>query len=1143
LEQIKISVGRETHRDPSFLETKSMKDERQKLEEAIVLQETLRGKVDDDIIDATITTLREKLVNLEITHDFPELQRKQVTIFFADIAGSTHIVQHLDPEDIQEIIVNTLQEMKEPIVEHGGRVIRVMGDGFLAIFGIPHAHEDDPERAIRAGLSILEIAQRVGPELMHRWNIPDFSIRIGINTGLVAISSSSEDEYTLMGSAVNLASRLETHAPPGGLLISHDTYRHVRGVFELDALEPVMLKGFDEPVSIYRVLGSRPRTFRVPSRGVEGVETRMVGRENELRILQDIFECMLEEAEGSIITITGEAGIGKSRLLYEFQNWIEFQPDVRFFQGRALQERQQTPFALLHDIFSFRFQIQDSDDLDRVHKKIEAGFGEIIGTEKSAIVRSHFIGQLLGFDFTNSAHLTGVLDDPQHLRERAIAHLRGYFEELTNRIPVVMFLEDIHWADDGSLELINQISSITQTNPLLIICMARPILYTHRPHWGEGLDYHQRLELKALNKKDSRNLVGEILKKVDQVPVALRELVVSWAEGNPFYIEELIKMMIENGVIVTGQESWRVIPEQLAQVNVPATLTGVLQARLDGLPNEERISLRLAAVIGRIFWEEAVNYLYRKLDAQETTNQAFQVTDALSSLRERELIYRREESTFSNTNEYLFKHSLLRDVAYENTPRRERRVYHKLSAKWLRDITSLTGRSDEYAARIADHYLLANESGAAVEWLYRAGLRARTQDAIKEARSYLTKALDLLPADDIEGRWQILLERDDILGILGDRDARLADNDTLVRIAEDSGDQDKLAEAYYRKGYFLYTLGRFQISMDACKKAIEAARQAGNRELEILASGIVIVNHKSLGEIRIATEKAESILETIEEHLDDKTLAPALANLATVYENQDIQKAIQLFERSVDILDRTGNHFLKAIGLVNVGYTYVMVGHTERGISALKLALEINKSIGSPRATIYSLLNLGLAYYRQGDHQSAIDVLMQAASAIKVMQDPVADAAYHTYHGLVSEQVQQPAQAVEHYETAARLFKQIGSLGYEQDAVAGLARAELSIQKVSEADRLANEVWDYLSKNGADGMEFPILAYLTCAQTFQAAQDRNRMLAAIVAGYNELIKRAEKFNDDGWRDTYLRAIPEHNAMLEMWTNNKFLIQQ
>lgn len=1117
--------------------------DRQKLEAAIALQESLRGKVDDAIIDAAITTLREKLASLDINLEFPELQRKQVTIFFADIVNSTHITQHLDPEDTQEIIGNALQKMAQPIGEHGGKVIRFMGDGFLAIFGIPHAHELDPEQAIRAGLGVLETTKRFAIEIERQWNITDFNVRIGINTGLVAVSSSTNEEYTLMGSAVNLAARLETHAPPGGMLISHDTYRHVRGVFDLEALEPVMLKGFDDPILSYRVLRARPRTFRVPSRGVEAVETRMVGRQSELKFLQDAFQSMIEDREGGIITISGEAGLGKSRLLNEFQNWIEFQEDILLFQGRALQEKQQTPFALLHDVFSFRFQIQDSDPLDTVHQKIESGFGEASEMEESGRMRAHFIGHLLGFDFTNSPYLSGVLGNPQQLHGQAIAYLKEYFLELMQQLPVMVFLEDLHWADDNSIQLINHLSPLTSTNPWLIICLSRPMLYTTRPHWGEGLDYHHKLELQALNKKESRSLVAEILQKVDQVPVALRELVVSWAEGNPFYIEELIKMMIENGVIVTGQENWQVIPEKLAQVNVPATLTGVLQARLDSLPDEERMSLRLAAVIGRVFWEEAVNYLHNKLDLHDAAAWKFKVDDVLASLRAHELIFRREGSTFADTNEYIFKHSLLRDVAYESIPKRERRVYHKLSANWLSEITSRTGRLDENAAQIADHYILANESVSAVEWLLRAGMRAKAQDAMREARSYLTRALDLLPADETDRRWQILVDRDEILGILGDREARLAEDDNLVSIAEASGEVDKLAVAYYRKGYFLHTLGQFKDSMQACEKAIEAARQTGNRKLEILALGIIMINHSSLGEIPAATEKADLIMALADEQSDEKILVTTFMNLAGVYMKEDIQKAIQLFERSVEISDRLGNHYFKASGLLNIGYSYTMAGQADRGISALIQALEINKSIGNPRNTIYSLLNLGLAYFRRADYQAALDTLAQAAAGITDVQDPLADAACHVYCGLVYEHMEKLDDARQNYQGAAEAYSQMGAVSYAQDAAAGIARTALAMHDVDEAKHAAVEIWDYLSSKSAEGMEFPIMAYLTCVQIFQAAKDKRRMLAAIKSGYDELIKQAEKFGDEQWRNTYLQAISEHKVMLEIWMNNKDLIQQ
>jgi class 3 adenylate cyclase/tetratricopeptide (TPR) repeat protein len=1111
------------------------------LKQSIAALEAQRNSLGDTVTEAALVPLREKLAELEVQQlakqrvgqQVVELQRKLVTVLFMDIVGSTQLVSRMDPEEAMDVFDSSLKRLGKVVETHGGRVTRYMGDGLMAVFGAPVAHEDDPQRAVRAGLGLVEEARRVGEML----GISGFAVRVGVNTGLVAVGGQTEAEDTLMGSAVNLAQRLENAAPVEGVLISYDTYRHVREVFDLEILEPVKFKGFDEPISMYRAVRAKPRTFRIPSRGVEGVETRMVGRVSELKILQDAFLSLLQEGEGSIITITGEAGIGKSRLLYEFQNWLEFQKDIRFFQGRALQETQQSPFALLHEIFSFCFQIQDSDPLDRVHQKIEAGFCEILGREKNAILRSHFIGQLLGFNFTNSPYLTGVLDNPQHLHERAIVHLMGYFRELTTHYPVVILLEDIHWADDNSLELINQISPMTSTNPLLIICLGRPSLFIRRPNWGEGLDYHHRLELQALNKRESRNLIGEILQKVDQVPVDLRELVVSWAEGNPFYIEELIKMLIENGVILTGQESWRVIPDQLVRVNVPATLTGVLQARLDSLPYEERVILRLAAVIGRIFWEEAVDYLYKKLDSHETTAYGFKLTEVLSSLHERELIYHREDSTFSNTNEYLFRHTLLRDVAYENIPKRERRTYHKFTADWLQEITIPTGRSDEYAVLIADHYRLANEKDAAVEWLIKAGLHAKAQDAMKEARSYLTIALDLLPTDDNDRRWQILLERDEILGILGDRDGRLAEDDALVRIAEASSNENRLAEAYYRKGYFLYSLGLFQESLRMCNMAIEAARRAGNRKLEILALGIIIVIHKNRGEIDIATKSAEFVLEMADENLDDKTLATTLGNLAIVYENLDIQKAIQLHERSVELCNRLGNHHYMAIELSNIGYLYTMAGHAEKGVEALKQALELNRTLDSPRSTIYNLLNLGLADYRLGDHPSAVGVLIQAASAIEAMEDPVAEAACHTYFGLVSEQTLEMIDARQHYEKAVELWYLIGSIGSAQDAAAGIARTSLSMHDLNDAQRRAVELWAYLSQNGPQGLEFPIYAYLTCAQIFQAAQERKRMIGAIMGGYDELIKRAEKFSDGDWRDTYLHAVPEHATMIELWKQN------
>ena len=666
-------------------------DERQRIEQAIAAQEGLRATVGDEVVDETISMLREKLDHLET----PEKQRKLVTILFADIVGSTNIVKHLDPEDAMEIMDGSLKRLAIPVEEHGGRVARFMGDGFMSIFGAPLAHENDPEMTVRAGLGILETAQELAIEMETQWGICDFQVRVGVNTGLVALGGMTEAEDTVMGSTVNLAKRVESAAPPGGLLISHNTYRHVRGVFTMRSQEPIEAKGFDEPVAVYLVLQANLRAFRVQTHGVEGVETRMVGRKVELLALQEAFRNAIEGEQTQVVTMVGEAGVGKSRLLYEFDIWIEHLPNkVRFFQGRGMQETQQLPYALLKDVFTFRFQIQEIDSASEVRKKLEGGFGEVLGVDEEGQMRAHIIAQLLGFDISESHYLKGILDDPQQLRDRALMCLGEYFQGISAQAPTVIFLEDIHWGDDSSLDMINHLARRIQEQQLLIVCVARHTLYERRPYWGEGLDYHTQLELRPLSKPKSHGLVKEILKKVDHVPKALQDLVVKGAEGNPFYIEELIKMLVEDDVILTGEEVWHIQPERLAEIEVPDTLTGVLQARLEGLPPEERTTLQHASIVGNIFWDDTVEYISNQSTSTDMQYVLRTTDENLSSLRSRELIYHREESAFTDAAEYTFKHALLRDVTYESVLKRVRRVYHGLVAEWL--IQQSEERAGEY---------------------------------------------------------------------------------------------------------------------------------------------------------------------------------------------------------------------------------------------------------------------------------------------------------------------------------------------------------------------------------------------------------------------------------------------------------------
>jgi ABC-type oligopeptide transport system substrate-binding subunit/class 3 adenylate cyclase len=670
-------------------------------------------------------------------------ERRLVTILFSDIKGSTAMAERLDPEDVMEIMDGAFDVLIEPIMRYEGTLARLMGDAILAFFGAPIAHEDDPERACRAALEIVEGAQAYAARLEQDRGISGFNVRVGINTGLVVVGEVGSDlrvEYTAMGDAINLAARMEQHAAPGSVLITHDTYRHIRGVFDVQPQEPLLVKGKVEPVQTYVVLQAKPRAFRLPTRGVEGIETRMIGREAELKRLQDALHDAIEDRERQVFTIVGDAGVGKSRLLYEFDSWVELLPQtIRYFKGRARQEMQNVPYALLRDLFAFRFQIQDSDSAELVRQKIVQGVAEVLGTEEQGEIKAHLMGQLMGYDFSDSPHLREVRDDPQALHQQAMAHMAQFFTATSDLSPTLLLLEDLHWSDDSSLDVVNRLAESLPETRLMIVCAARPALFERRPHWGEGQTFHTRLDLTPLSHRDGRRLVAEILQRVDQVPATLRDLIVTGAEGNPFFIEELIKMLMEDAVIVKGDEAWRVEPDRLAKVRVPESLTGVLQARLDRLPLAQRTILQQASVVGRLFWDRAVAHI------GETTSEGMgetEVVNGLTALRDREMVFRKETSAFAGAGEYIFKHAVLREITYASVLKRLRKAYHSLVADWL--VEEAGERASEMTGLIADHLQAAGRTSEALEQLLHAGDQARGLYAHQEAIVAYRRALALL---------------------------------------------------------------------------------------------------------------------------------------------------------------------------------------------------------------------------------------------------------------------------------------------------------------------------------------------------------------------------------------------------------------
>jgi hypothetical protein len=392
----------------------------------------------------------------------------------------------------------------------------------MAIFGTPVIHEDDAAQAVRAGLAIVADARQYAKEAANRWGVPNFLVRVGINTGQVALGGATFANYTAMGTTVNLAARMESAAPEGGVLISRETYLHVRGLFEVEGPRAIMVKGSAMPIETYAILGVRPRTFHVWSRGIEGVETRLIGRQEELGRLRQGWQDVQEEERFLALTITGDAGVGKTRLLFEFENQVaETAVEGQVFKGRATPESQNLPGGLIRDIFALAFNIQDCDSGRVAKRKLEAGFCRIMG-KAAGEPAAHLTGQFIGFDYRASPHLVRILQegqpDARQLRDRAGLALRKFFSKTAENAPVLILLEDIHWADNSSLEMLGQLAKGLAEKPGLLVSLTRPTFFEQNPEWSGEFPHHERLDLRPLSQDDSFHLLQEILHRVQQVP-------------------------------------------------------------------------------------------------------------------------------------------------------------------------------------------------------------------------------------------------------------------------------------------------------------------------------------------------------------------------------------------------------------------------------------------------------------------------------------------------------------------------------------------------------------------------------------------------------------------------------------------------
>jgi len=658
-------------------------------------------------------------------------ERKLVTVLFADVTGSTTLGERLDPERMREVMDAFFAAMRAEIEAEGGTVEKFIGDAVMAAFGVPYAHEDDPARALRAALHMLQRLEVVNQDLAKDHDVT-LEVRIGVNTGeVLATTEPRPGESMVTGDAVNAASRLEAAAAPGQVIASERTVRAVRG-FRVEDLGALDLKGKARRVHAFRVLDE---TTTLPERGVPGLRAPLVGRDDEIDLLESIYGRVASEGRPHLITLYGDAGVGKSRLTREFLDHLADQALV--LHGRCPPYGEGVTFWPLAEILKAHAGVLDTDPSDIALERIQKAGLDLL-TEDVTIDPGRTTAAL--------AFTVGVEDpayafsrmDPKEVRVEVHAAWRSFFSALAMTQAVVVLVEDIHWADPALLDLLEDLAE-RSIGPLLFICPSRPELTARRPGWGGGRRNHTAVTLDPLTSQESERLVGFLL-AIDDLPATVRGRILERAEGNPFFLEEIIRHLIDERFLVHEDGRWRTAAG-IEDVEIPDTVQGVLAARIDLLEPDAKRVLQSAAVVGRVFWPGSLRGLGEPVDVDAT----------LAELEARELVLSRLGSSIAGEPEFIFKHILTRDVAYESLPKRERAPAHAAVAGWIEQTAG--ARAREFVELLAYHYATALQESPgppdealrrkAFEHLVAASSESRSKQVLKKSERYGEEALRL----------------------------------------------------------------------------------------------------------------------------------------------------------------------------------------------------------------------------------------------------------------------------------------------------------------------------------------------------------------------------------------------------------------
>jgi class 3 adenylate cyclase/tetratricopeptide (TPR) repeat protein len=794
----------------------------------------------------------------------PAAERRLVSVLFADLVGFTTLSESRDAEEVRELLSRYFDTCRRLVELYGGTVEKFIGDAVMAVWGTPTATEDDAERAVRVGLDLVAAVSALGDEV----GAPELRARAGVLTGEAAVTIGAEDQGMVAGDLVNTASRIQSVAEPGTVLVGEATRRASEAAVAYAAAGEHELKGKAEPVQLWRAL--RITSGRQGTLKGTGLEAPFVGRDRELRQIKDLFHVSADERRAQLVSVTGVAGIGKSRLAWEFYKYFDgIAETVYWHRGRCLSYGEGVTYWALADMVRMRCRIAEDEEPASAQAKLHATLEEhILDSEER------------GFLEPRLAHLLGVAEHQARDQQDLFAAWRLFFERLAESYPTVLAFEDMQWADASLLDFVEYLLDWSRNHPILVITLARPELLERRPTWGAGQRSFTSLYLEPLPPEAMEALLSGL---VPGLPDTLRDRILDRAEGVPLYAVETVRMLFDRGLLVQEGSAYRLVGAVEA-LEVPETLHALIAARLDGLAPEERRLLQDAAVLGKTFPKDALGAL---------AGAEVELDTLLGSLVRKEVLGVQADPRSPEHGQYGFLQDLVRHVAYETLSRRERRAKHLSAAEAMS--RAFAADEDEVVEVIASHYLAAHEAapdaedageikGKAQAMLVRAGVRAESLAAAAEARRYFAQAAELA---------QTPSERAALIGRAGDMAARAGDPESARRLYGESIELHEAQGDTHAAARVLGMLGRLDAFTGRRDEAL--ARMDGafavlsaddpDEDLALLAARLALAYWYS-GDLERAAERAELALDVAEAHAYPAALVLALKAKSAVAESR-----------------------------------------------------------------------------------------------------------------------------------------------------------------------------------------------------------------------------------------------------------------